>query len=33
MQFWLKTPFVSTKFCDLYEEMVQGRQIVMSIVL
>ena len=29
MRFWLKTPFASTKFCDLYAEMVQGRQILM----
>ena len=27
--FWLKTPFVSTKFCDFYAEMVQGWQILM----
>ena len=28
LRFWLKTPFASTKFCDLYAEMVQGRQIL-----
>ena len=27
--FWLKTHFVSTKFCNLYAEMVQGRQTLM----
>ena len=27
--FWFKTRFASTKFCDLYTEMVQGRQILM----
>ena len=26
---WLKTPFASTKFYDLYVEMVQDRQILM----
>ena len=26
---WFKTCFVSTKFCDLYAEVVQGRQILM----
>ena len=29
LRFWLETPFVSTKFCDLNVEMVQGRQILM----
>jgi hypothetical protein len=29
LQFWLKTHFASTEFCDLYTEMVQGRQILM----
>ena len=29
LRFWLKTPFASTKFCDFYTEMVQGRQILM----
>ncbi len=28
LRFWLKTHFVSTKFCDLYAEMVQDRHIV-----
>ena len=28
LRFWLKTPFASTKFCDLYTEMVQGQQIL-----
>ena len=28
LQFWLETPFASTKFCDLNVEMVQGRQIL-----
>ena len=28
LRFWLKTPFASTKFCDLYAEMVQGQQIL-----
>ena len=28
LRFWLKTPFASTKFCDLFVEMVQGRQII-----
>ena len=28
LRFWLKTPFASTKFCDLYAEMVQDRQIL-----
>ena len=26
LRFWLKTPFANTKICDLYAEMVQGRQ-------
>ncbi len=29
LRFWLKTRFASTKFCDLYAEMVQGRQTLM----
>ena len=29
MRFGLKISFASTKFCDLYTEMVQGRQILM----
>ena len=29
LQFWLKTRFVSTKICNLYEEMVQDRHNVM----
>ena len=29
LRFGLKTRFASTKFCDLYAEMVQGRQILM----
>ena len=29
LRFWFKTHFASTKFCDLYVEMVQGRQILM----
>ena len=29
LRFWLKTPFASTKFCDFYAELVQGRQILM----
>ena len=29
LRLWLKTPFVSTKFCDLYTEMVQDWQILM----
>jgi hypothetical protein len=28
LRFWLKTHFASTKFCVLYAEMVQGRQIL-----
>jgi hypothetical protein len=28
LRFWLKTQFASTKFCDLYVEMVQGLQIL-----
>ncbi len=33
LRFWLKTYSVSTKFCDLYVEMVQGRQILMFYAL
>ena len=29
LRFWPKTCFAGTKFCDLYVEMVQGRQILM----
>ena len=29
LRFWLKTPFASAKFCDLYVDVVQGRQILM----
>jgi ABC-type transport system involved in Fe-S cluster assembly fused permease/ATPase subunit len=29
LRFWVKTHFASTKFCDLYTEMVQGQQILM----
>ncbi len=29
LRFWLRTHFASIKFCDLYAEMVQGRQILM----
>jgi hypothetical protein len=29
LRFWLKMRFASTKFCDLYMEMVQGRHILM----
>ena len=28
LRFWLKTHFTSTKFCDTYEELLQGRHIV-----
>ena len=31
LQFWLKLCFAKTKFCDLYVEMVQGRQILMFV--
>ena len=29
LRFWLKTRFASTIFCDLYEEIVWGRQNLM----
>jgi hypothetical protein len=29
LRFWLETRFASTKFCDLYAKMVQGRHILM----
>ncbi len=32
LRFWLKTHFASTKFCNLYAEMVQGRQILMHYI-